>query len=174
MMWTVLGGLKDSSVDCSSPAEVLAVARDWSAACRGKVPWYAVVYEKGSPQTHLLIGVGADRVPVYFADGDERHARSVGDVTRRPPTPARAPFRAPEGWKYTGDDDPVYQQLTAYMKEGFAELMNESEDDVTFRFQGEWEHPDSSELVPDDQALAALAEFLVTGRQPSNLTWEDI
>ena len=173
-MWTVHGGLKGTSVECNSPPEVLAVAREWSATRPGEAPWYVMAHENGSPETYLIIGVGADLVPVYFGDGETQHARSLGPAPSRPPAPDRAPFRAPQGWKYSGEDDPVYQQLAAYMKEGFAELMKESEGDLTFRFQGEWEHPDMSELVPADQALAALTEFVTTGRRPTNIVWEDI
>lgn len=62
------------------------------------------------------------------------------------------------------------------MEASFAALLaaDEEDDGPVYRFQGEWEHPDDCELVPYDQAYAALTEFLVTGSRPTNITWDDI
>ena len=122
----------------------------------------------------LVVGVGADHVPVYFTL-ERANARSVGPL---PTVTAPAPESGERVWRWPSgivppDDDPAWAAFDAWLAGG-RRLRGDSREGPTFRLRGEWEHPDPGELIPFEQAYAALAEFLSTGRRPTNIAWEEL
>lgn len=172
--WLVEGGDPGAVLSLDSAEEVLETISRWHTERRGRTPWLVQVSAPGADAAALVVGVGADHVPVYFTL-ERANARSVGPL---PTVTAPAPESGERVWRWPSgivppDDDPAWAAFDAWLAEG-RRLRGDAREDPTFRLRGEWEHPDPGELIPFEQAYAALAEFLSTGRRPTNVVWEDL
>jgi|APMI01.1.fsa_nt_gi hypothetical protein len=168
--WLVEGGDVTATLTVGSPDEVLSVVSGWHAARQGRIPWLVQASTTNGTGAALVIGVGAALVPVYF-NLEGANARSVGHLPPIPATEDRV-------WRWPGgavppDGDPAWADFDAWLAEG-RRLEAGRVEGPTFRFHGEWEHSDPSELVPHTLAFAAMTEFLATGQRPTNITWEDL